>query len=187
MKLITHVPCFMLNTWPSQQVLKVSTLGFQTCLHTMESLRCDRLDLTLFVVSEVLQCSRHALFTIRFFRGRPWRGRHESLVFGWFSGMLTCLLWQSTQGFLRRVQKTTSHVLHCVVGHTGARASMCRQLVHQMMYRGLRRSCSATRLLAKLTSNDLIRCRCPVRFLYENALCNSVSDNHDRCIDSRQD
>jgi hypothetical protein len=34
MKLITHVLCFMLNTWPSQQVLKLSTLGFQTCLHT---------------------------------------------------------------------------------------------------------------------------------------------------------
>jgi hypothetical protein len=34
MKLIRHVPGFMLNTRLSHQVLKVSTLGFQSCLHT---------------------------------------------------------------------------------------------------------------------------------------------------------
>jgi hypothetical protein len=66
----------MLNTRPSQQLLKVSTFGFQTCLHmtfhiskgAMESLWCDGLNLTLNVVLPVLQCSRHVLFAIRLFQ-----------------------------------------------------------------------------------------------------------------------
>jgi hypothetical protein len=141
----------------------------------------------------------HALFTIRFFQlvdGRDAVGMN----LGFLGGSMSCwlghasLLWQSTQGFLRRVQKMMSHVLRCVLGHTGARASMCcqqssrrSQLVHQMMYRRLRRSCSVTKLLAKLTLNSLIRSRFPVRFHYETTLCNSLSDHLDRCTDSRQE
>jgi hypothetical protein len=86
--------------------------------------------------------------------------------------------------------------MSCTVssGIWGTHASMCRQecsrrfqLVYQMMYYGLRRSCSATKLLAKLTLNGLIRSRCPVRFHYEDALCNSVSAHLNRCTDSRQE
>jgi hypothetical protein len=157
-----HIPCFMLNTWPSHKVLKVSTLGFQTCLHmtfhilkgVMEGLRCDRLNLTLDVVSQVLQCLRpisiHTTFenapyeevwwwnhasSVNHTKSRipgcslrnAWSHRqcahtfHDQVLstcgrcdavgmnLGFLGGSLACwlghasLLWQSTQGFLRRV------------------------------------------------------------------------------------
>jgi hypothetical protein len=90
MKLLMHVPWFMLNTWPSQQVLKVSTLGFQTCLHTtfhiskgaMKSLWCDRFNLTLGVVSRPVMFT--AYFHTHDLENAPyeevWRWNHTSSV-----------------------------------------------------------------------------------------------------------